>query len=153
MQKRRRDGTDGETNNQQPTNGANMKTAKVSEVIQIREWRKTPQDNPIYYHVIALDNGDKGSIGKRSSGAIKEGDTLNYTIDGDRIKEVQQNGFGGGFRGSAGGRGSTASFSLSYAKDLVIAAMPFHQDKTVNDWVEATKMIAGKFQTWLKENE
>lgn len=129
------------------------KTAKVEAVLNVREWKNPTTQQVIYYHTIELDNGDKGSIGKKVSGAIKEGDSLTYTIDGDRIKQVMtNNGFGGGFKGG-GSRGSTASFSLSYAKDIVIAAMPHHPDKTVNEWVEATKAIAGKLNTWLKENE
>lgn len=128
-----------------------MKTAKVTEVIQIREW-PNPKGGSIFYHVIALDNGDKGSVGKKAKGAIKEGDTLNYTIDGDKIKEAfQQNGFGGGFKAQ---RGSSASFALSYAKDIAVANIA-KSDKPLEMDALAGKIIAtaAKFQNWLKENE
>ena len=125
-----------------------QKTAKVTDVPTIREW-KSPEGRSIYYHTVVLDNGDKGSVGKKTSGAIKEGDTLNYTIDGDKIKEVFQNNGFGGFKG--GQRGSSASFALSYAKDLVSAGHV--KLDTIKDMTEATIAVANRFHSWLKEHE
>jgi hypothetical protein len=131
-----------------------QKTAKVEDVIQIREWTNPTTQQVIYYHVIALDNGDKGSVGKKSRDAVKVGDTLTYTIDGDKIKQVQQNGFGGGFKGGQQ-RGSSASFALSYSKDLMcsIVASGKTADLKALEIADATMIIAGRFKNWLKENE
>jgi hypothetical protein len=130
------------------------KTAKVEDVIQIRKWESPDKSRVMFYHVIALDNGDKGSVGKQTEGAIKVGDSLTYTIDGDKIKEVRQNGFGGG--GFRGGRsqGSPASFALSYAKDLAVANIG-KSDKPLEMDGLADKVIATavKFHTFLKERE
>jgi hypothetical protein len=130
-----------------------QKTAKVEDVIQIREWTNPTTKQVIYYHVIALDNGDKGSVGKKSRDAVKVGDTLTYTIDGDKIKQVQPNGFGGGFRG-APQKSSSASFALSYAKDIAVANIN-KSDKPLEMYALADKVIATatKFNAWLKENE
>lgn len=129
-----------------------IKTAKVTEVIQIREWTNPTSKQVIYYHVIALDNGDRGSVGKRNRDAVKEGDTLTYTIDGDKIKQVQQNGFGGGFKGQQ--RGSSASFALAYAKDLAVANIA-KSEKPLEMEPLADKVIAAatKFHNFLKERE
>jgi hypothetical protein len=129
------------------------KTAKVKEVLSVREW--TGQHGTIYFHKIELDNGDIGDIGKKVRDGIKPGDTLTYTIEqtehGNRIKAVQPQG--NGFRGGGKSSGSPASFALSYAKDLMIASMPFHQDVKVADWVDVTLAAANKFHTFLKERE
>jgi hypothetical protein len=137
-----------------------MKTAIVEDVRGIRKWEG--QNGTVYYHEIVLDNGDFGSIGKKTEDSIHIGDELTYTIElhdrGNRIKAVNPQ-FGGGNGGANGGgfkksaQGSSGSFSLSYAKDLMIAAMPYHQDVTTAQWVDATLVAATKFQTWLKEQE
>ncbi len=119
-----------------------------------------------YYHDIVLDNGDQGSIGKKVENGIKPGDSLTYTIEpgqhGNKIKQVFDDAAGqfapprhepqqssGNFQKRSNG----AAFSLSYAKDLMIAAMPFHQDITTNQWIEATLVAATKFDAWMKEVE
>lgn len=133
------------------------KTAKVKEVLQKRKW-----DGPngtVFYYKLELDNGDIGEIGKKKDNAIHVGETLTYTAEesdyGLKFKAVQQsNGFGGGgFRGGAQ-KGSTASFALSYAKDLAIANMAKTTEPLPLDQL-ANKIIAtaGVFQKWMKENE
>lgn len=133
-----------------------MKTAKVTGIAGIRPW--DGQNGTVYYHTLEMDNDEVISLGKKQENAFKVGDEITYetseTPDGKkRYKQVMPNAFGGnGFRGGQQ-RGSSASFALSYAKDLMIAAMPFHQDVKTSEWVSATVTAAGKFQAWLKENE
>lgn len=129
-----------------------MKTATVTEVLTVRRW-DGGQNGPVFYHQIKLDNGDFGSVGKKQENAIKVGDTLNYEINGDRIKEVQQNGF----RGGNGGRssGSPSSFALSYSKDLMCAMVTAGKthDLKAAEIADATIIVAVKFHNWLKENQ
>lgn len=63
-----------------------MKTSKVIEVLGAREFQG--KHGAVFYHDIVLENGDAGSVGKKKSGAIAVGDTINYTIDGQRISLV-----------------------------------------------------------------
>jgi hypothetical protein len=135
-----------------------QKTAKVAEIVKTRKW-DNPKGGTVYYSTLKMDNGDFGEIGKKTENAIRIGDELNYTLEpnGDyaaKIKPVFNNsGFGGGGFGGRSKQGSSASFALSYAKDLMIASMPFHQDVSVSQWVDVTVTTATKFQNWLKENE
>lgn len=126
-----------------------MKTAKVTEVNGCRRW--DGNNGTVWYHSIVLDNGDVGSIGKKQENAINVGDELTYEINGDRIKAVMPQGTG--FGKSGGKQGSPASFALSYAKDVMVAAMPFHPDVKVADWVDVTLAAANKFHSFLKERE
>lgn len=127
-----------------------MKTATVQEVLGVRRW-DGGQHGPVFYHQIRLDNGDFGSIGKKQENAIKAGDTLNYEIDGDRIKEVLQNNF----RGNGKSAGSPSSFALSYSKDLMCAmvAAGKTQDLKAHEIADAALVVAVKFHNWLKENQ
>lgn len=138
------------------------RTAKVRQIENIKKW-----DGPhgtIWFHSIVLDNGDSGSIGKKKEFGIAIGDEITYTIEpgqgGNKIKQVFAPPTDGdsGDSTSTGGttyqkRGSGASFALSYAKDVMIAAMPFHQDITTNQWIEATLVAAERFNAFLKEHE
>lgn len=130
-----------------------MKTATVTEVKGCREWKG--ERGTIWFHDIVLDNGDKGSIGKKNQNAVREGDSLNYTIDGDRIKEVQQfgNGGGGGFRG--GTPASKSAMALAYAKDLIVAQIAAGKtgEAKTSDLAEATITVAKKFHAFIKEND
>lgn len=131
-----------------------QKTSTVKEVLSVREW--TGQYGTTFFHKIELANGDIGDIGKKVSGGIKAGDSLTYTLEssehGNRIKAVQPqgNGFGGGGRPAQ----STASFALSYAKDIAIANMA-KVDKPIDMEALAGKVIAtaSTFQKWMKENQ
>ncbi len=126
------------------------KTAKVTGILECRKY--DGQNGTIYYHKLELDNGEVGTIGKKKENAFKIGDSLTYTSEesqyGLKFKAVQSGGFGGGKSS-----GSPASFALSYAKDLMIASMPFHQDVKVADWVDVTIAAANKFHSFLKERE
>jgi hypothetical protein len=136
----------------------NEKTAKVIDVIAVNKW-----DGPkgaIFFHKIALDNGDVGDIGKKANGAIKTGDSLNYTIEetqhGNRIKQVQQqNGFRGVPGGGGGGRGTTSSFALSYAKDICVAniAAAGKPIEMTAGLARRVTNVAEIFQNWLRTHE
>lgn len=133
-----------------------QKTAKVLAVLSCREWQN-PKGGSIWFHKVELDNGEIGEIGKKKQDAFKIGDPLAYTSEkteyGLKFKEVfSGNGFGG-FRGGQQ-RGSSASFALSYAKDIAVANIS-KSDKPIEMEALAGKVIAtaAKFQAWLKENE
>lgn len=131
------------------------KTAKVTEILQRRKWEGP--HGTVYYYKLEMDNGEIGEIGKKKDNAIHVGESLTYTSeDGDwglKFKAVQENSNGFGGKGAYGSRGSSASFSLSYSKDLMIAAMPLHPEIPVSQWVDVTITTATKFQNWLKANE
>lgn len=131
-----------------------MKTAKIQTIKGTRKW-----DGPngtVYYFDVLMDNGDTGSIGKKSDSALKEGDQLTYELEeserGNKIKPVVENNFrgGGGFQKQPS---NPASFALSYAKDLAVANIN-KSDKPLEMDSLATKVIATaeKFNNWLKEN-
>jgi hypothetical protein len=135
-----------------------MKTAIVEDVRSIRKWEGP--NGTVFYHEIVLDNGDFGSIGKKTEDSIHIGDELTYTIElhdrGNRIKAVNPqfvggNGGsnGGGFKGTS--KGSSASFALSYAKDLAVANIakasgPIEMEQLTERVIAA----AEKFNEWLE---
>lgn len=133
------------------------KTSKIQEVGTINRW-----DGPngtVFYHTILMENGDRGSIGKKHENAVKIGDTLTYQIElsdrGNKIKEVRENNFtSGGQRFAGAQRGSCASFALSYAKDIAVANIN-KSDKPFDMEMIAGKVVASAaiFRKWLKENE
>lgn len=127
-----------------------MKTAKVTEVRGVRPWNG--KNGTIFYHDIVLDNGDRGSIGKRSEGSIKVGDVINYTIDGGRISVLNPNN---GPRGSFIGKpaASPAAMAMSYAKDLVVANLA-KSEKPLDMAALADRVIntADRFNAWIKAN-
>lgn len=133
-----------------------MKTGTVTAVHGCKSFNG--QHGTIFYHKIELDNGDIGEIGKKSEGAVKVGDSITYEITateyGNKIKQIQpQNGFnGGGFKGQS--RGSSASFALSYAKDLAVANIAANNAPLALDAIaEKVLTTATRFNQWLKENE
>lgn len=127
-----------------------MKTAKVTEVRGVRPWNG--KNGTIFYHDIVLDNGDRGSVGKKREGAIRIGDSINYTIDADRITIVDAGGSrSGGF--SQKPAASTAAMAMAYAKDLVVANVA-KSDKPLDLEKLSERVIttATKFNNWIKEN-
>jgi hypothetical protein len=131
-----------------------MKTATIQQVHSVRQW-----DGPngtLFFHKLTFDNGDQGDLGKKERDAVKAGDSLTYTLEadsrGNRIKEVKPQAFQSGIRQQRS-QGSTASFALSYAKDLAVANVaksdkPLEMDKLA-DKIIAT---AEKFNEWFKAN-
>lgn len=75
------------------------KQAKITASQFKNEWKNPTTGQTVFYHSIELDNGDKGQIGsnKQNPDFLSAGSTLDYNIDGDKIKRVQQpKSFGGG---------------------------------------------------------
>jgi hypothetical protein len=109
------------------------KTAKITRTTFKTVW--TPQNggNPVYYHEIELDNGDRGQIGckEKEPAKINPGNSITYTIEADghggqKIKAVNTSTAVGGWKSGGGKpivdpRIAMISFSTSYAKDLIIA--------------------------------
>lgn len=128
-----------------------VKTAKVTEILGCKPWNGP--NGTIYFHKIELDNGDIGEIGKKKENAFNIGDSVTYTAEqteyGLKLKAVQQNGFGGGGKS----QGSPASFCLSYAKDVCVAMIPAHPEKTPTEWVATITAMADKFNVWLRANQ
>jgi hypothetical protein len=132
-----------------------MITSKVHEIIEVREWKGG--HGTVFFHKLKMDNGDIGEIGKKVDNAFRVGDELTYEIEptqfGNKFK-VPQPAFGGGNGFGGAKKGSTASFALSYAKDLAVANIAVN-NAPIEMASLATKIIATAttFQNWLKENE
>jgi hypothetical protein len=100
------------------------KTAKITKSTFTKEWGEG--QSKTYFHDLEMDNGDKGSIGAKQKNPDKlaPGSDLTYTIEsgqyGNKIKAVTP---AGGFAGKKGPDPKTQiiGFSMSYAKDLIIA--------------------------------
>src|SRR4051812_38954664 len=109
-----------------------QKTAKITEIFRVNPWKD------MFFFELEMDNGDVASIGKKSQTALKEGDSITYTLEkkdngGFRMKEVRQGNFGGGggYRGG-GSAGTPASFALAYAKDVAVAMITANKTKDAN---------------------
>jgi hypothetical protein len=106
------------------------KKAKITRTVFKNKW--TGGKEPVFYHDIELDNGDKGSIGAKEEmpSKLSPGQELTYTIEPDtfgkggfKIKAVQANGFqGGGFsKKGPDPKVQIIGFAMAYTKDLVVA--------------------------------
>lgn len=124
-----------------------VKTAIIDDIVKINPW-----DGPkgrVWYYDLILSNGEKGSIGKKSDDALVVGQKFTYTAEMTdrgtfRFKEYREFNPQGGrpsqTSGPAqpiaqavqtpqnaqnwqGGGSRNASFALSYAKDVVCAAI------------------------------
>jgi hypothetical protein len=139
------------------------KTAVIEDVIDVREW--TGDRGTVYYHDILMDNGDRGSIGKKTKGALKVGDSLTYVLEendrGNKIKEFKENGFSGSFNGrnngnGGGARGGNESFALSYAKDTVVAMMTgglIQGSVSSGDVAKVVCTMAETYLDWLNNHK
>lgn len=153
-----------------------IKFGKIEDVLTGNIW-DNPRGGRVFYYNLVMDNGDKGNIGTKTQDSYVPGDTLYYKIEksdkGDKFKKAsndeiaefqKQNGNAEGQQPlpqptvkNFGGRGSDASFALSYAKDFIGKAME-HQGRhdedpiSINQWCEATLVTAAKFNLFLREN-
>lgn len=117
------------------------KTSKITKSQFKNEWTNPQTNTKVYYHDLEFDNGDSGSIGTKemNPSKIAVGQTLTYTIDNGKIKAVQQSFKGGGFKQKPYEH-ECASYSASYAKDLVVGGKIETKDLLP---------IADKIYNWL----
>jgi hypothetical protein len=123
------------------------KTAKVLKCTFTRDWLN-PKKQLVYYHLLQLDNGDIGTIGtmEKNPDKIKEGTTINYTIDGEKIKLSTESAFQAK-KAKAGGGGlykkremsdeEYLGYAWSYAKDLIVAGKKMKDFKELKDLARA----------------
>lgn len=67
-----------------------MKTAKVTEIVKVNEW-KWP-NGIIYYINMKLDNNETINLGKKKSDAFKVWDVVTYEVveEGKKRKEIKE---------------------------------------------------------------
>lgn len=144
-----------------------VKTSRIDDVLNEKVW--DGKHGRVWYYTIVLDNGDRGEIGTKTQDFYKIGDTLTYTAEhderGTKFKKFnpdqQGNNYGGGNGQQAHSqpagnaprtsRGSSASFALSYAKDLAVANVAAN-GQPIEMEALADKVIAAaeKFNAWLE---
>jgi hypothetical protein len=152
-----------------------IKTAIIEDVLNERHWDGS--HGRVYYSTLVMDNGERGEIGAKKQDAYSIGQELTYTSEatdrGLKFKRYFDPSGSNAEQGQKpqgqqsnpqptvknfGGRGSEASFALSYAKDFIGKAMEIktlaHEGDpvSVNQWVEAVLVTAAKFNQFLKEN-
>lgn len=137
-----------------------MKTAKIKEILNIRDY--DGQHGKTYYFQLEMDNGDTGSIGKKSKDALKVGDELTYELEqgerGNKIKPVQPaNGFNGGGKPRGASpeelKMKNRSMALAYSKDLVIAMIAngmVTPNLSSSDIAKVVKNVAADFVEWIE---
>ena len=152
-----------------------VKTSRIDDVLNEKQW--DGKHGRVWYYTLVLDNGDKGEIGTKTRDSYSIGDTLNYTLEntdhGYKLKratkeQMESAGLSEAPKSNGqpnpqptvknfGGRGSEASFALSYAKDHLGKAMEYQGKAegdpiSINQWTEAVLVTAAKFNQFLKEN-
>lgn len=136
------------------------KTSTIEDILGVRPY--DGQNGRIYYYDILLENGDRGSIGKKSDDALSVGQRLTYTAEegkfGLKIKEYREFNGGGapvrvqGNGGPAGDR--NASFALAYAKDITVALIAKSEKPVAGAYAATVTMeMAEKFLAFLNENK
>lgn len=145
-----------------------VKTSRIDEILNEKPW--DGKHGRVWYYTLVLQNGDRGEIGTKTRDFYKMGDELVYTAEntdhGWKLKKFnpdqQQNNYQGGSQGNSqpqqqgqqtprGARGSSASFALSYAKDLAVANVAAN-GQPIDMEMLADKVIAAaeKFNSWLE---
>ena len=122
------------------------KTSVIKSCVFTKEFKG--DNGSVFYHNLTMENGDSGSIGAKEQNPPKlaVGQELTYTIEtterGNKIKAVSNKPkFGGGSgRPSEPIELKMATFSLSYAKDIVVSGK-----------IETDKMfaLADKMYEWI----
>lgn len=111
-----------------------IKTAQVRNCEFSGDW-KAPNGDIINYHTLTLSNGDTGSVGTAEKYAqkISVGATINYTLNGNKIKLVQEDNSAAQSGGSSQPRKKSSGgsrkpkqsdflgYACRYAADMVIA--------------------------------
>ena len=128
------------------------------DITGTRKWEG--EKGTVYYIDLIMENGDIGSIGKKSADALKIGQELRYTVTSEKngkcnFKEYRENTTGSFRGGFGGGKSSLQAMALAYAKDIVVAQIEAGKtgDLKTTDLAEATMKVAEKFNAWIKEHE
>jgi len=137
---------------------ADIKTSKITDITGTRKWEG--ERGTVYYFDLIMENGDVGSIGKKSADALKIGQELRYTAEPGKNGKLnfkeQREYMNGSYRGGfGGGRASLQAMALAYAKDIVVAQIEAGKtgDVKTSDLADATMKVADKFHAWIKEHE
>jgi hypothetical protein len=125
------------------------KTATITRTVFKNEY--TGQHGKVYYHDIELDNGDKGSIGAKDKepSKLNPGQSLTYTLEvtdkGTKIKAVSAKpSFNGGGKFQQDPRVQFISFSMSYAKDLMVGGK-IEEKNLINCFEKIYKAMESKY--------
>jgi hypothetical protein len=116
-----------------------QKTAKIVAITGTRP--RESKNGTVHYISVEMDNGDKGTVGKKTPDALKIGDELTYTLESKEhngntyysLKEIKKE-----WTPKAGGsysrnyKADYISFALSYAKDLAVAGKIITTDDGVD---------------------
>lgn len=126
-------------------------TAKVVEILATRKW--DGDRGTVYYQTLKMDNGDTGSIGKKTENHFKVGDSITYTKhqrgEYTDFKEVRSGGgFGGGGRG--GGGKSNPQVALECATRVFLERNRVNPVETETAKIgDGIVTLANKFNDWL----
>ena len=147
------------------------KTSRIEDILNIN--RKENAYGVTFYYDLVLENGDRGSVGKKSDDAFRVGQQFTYTAEegpfGLRFKEFREqfgNGNGGGWQPKAQGAPQAVqvqprqaddrnrSFALAYAKDVVVALVSANGGAINSEQAaSATLRVADRFLEWLSDGK
>ena len=106
-----------------------LKTSQIKSSVFKNEYNGA--NGTIYYHDLELSNGDKGSVGKKVKNheSIAVGKDFTYELTDGKFKHITQPQGQNTYTNSGNKKSfyqkpievELASYSMSYAKDLVIA--------------------------------
>ncbi len=125
------------------------KTSKVQQVEMLQEWTHQASGDTMYPHKVMFENGDIAIANKKTPNAYTTGQEIKYKITGqdnmgnNKFSEVQEN------KPWGQKQQSTASFALSYAKDMAIARIEKGSDVKSEDVLK----VATMFNEWLQANK
>lgn len=123
-----------------------MKTAKVKEIKEVREWKG--KNGIIYYHNMVMDNNETISLGKKKKDSFHVWQEVSRTEEEKNGRKYQKE-YKENTRSGKKQKPNNASFALAYAKDWAVAQL----NKGVDVKTENIIKVADEFFTWLKEKE
>lgn len=135
------------------------KTSKILKCTFTKDWLN-PKKQTVYYHLLQLDNGDVGTIGtmEKYPDKIKEGTTITYTQEGEKIKlstessflaKKSKSGGGGSYKKREMSDEEFLGYAWSYAKDLIVAGKKM---KDFQELKELARAIYGEIKL-IREEE
>jgi len=130
------------------------KTGTIVDSLFVNEWKKPDASKLYYIFDVTLDNGDKGSVFaiSKKSPNVKMGNSINYTLEGRKMKVISVNNGGEPVERTSRQSSSRSKYgrvlnqteflgySFSYAKDLIIAG------KSSKDIAELNKVARMIYQ-------